>query len=108
MKILWVLFELKSLFLDFGRMEKMVGLSSDRWWYEDGGIVYPKKKKMVDLSSDQWWYEDGGIVYQKNNRRRRRRRRRRWWYEDRGVIWFPLMKRVVASSIKRCAGVMLL
>ena len=32
---LWVLFELKSLFLDFGRMEKMVGLSSDRWWYED-------------------------------------------------------------------------
>ena len=81
MKSLLVLFELKSLFLDFGMMEKMVGLSFDQWWYEDGGIVYQKKK---------------------------RRRRRRWWYEDRGVIWFPLMKRVVASSIKRCVGVMLL
>ena len=22
----------------------MMGLSSDRWWYEDGGIVYQKKK----------------------------------------------------------------
>ena len=41
----WRLFELKSLFLDFGSMEKMVGLSSDRWWYGDSGIVYPKKKK---------------------------------------------------------------
>ena len=67
MKSLLVLFELKSLFLDFGMMEKMVGLSSDRWWYEDGGIVYPKKKKkMAGLSFDIWWYEDGGIVYQKN------------------------------------------
>ena len=49
------------------RMEKMVGLSSDQWWYEGGGIVYPKKKKkkMVGLSSDRWWYEDGGIVYQR-------------------------------------------
>ena len=45
MKSLLVLFELKSLFLDFGMMEKRVGLSSDRGWYEDGGIVYPKKKK---------------------------------------------------------------
>ena len=27
----------------------------------------------------------------------------RWWYEDRGMIWFPLMKRAVASSIKRRA-----
>ena len=53
----------------------------------------------MGLSSDRWWYEDGSIGYQK---------RRRWWYEDGGVIWFPLMKRVVASSIKRCAGVMLL
>ena len=31
LKSLCVLLELKSLFLDFGRMEKMVGLSSDRW-----------------------------------------------------------------------------
>ena len=60
--------------VELGRMEKMVSLSSDRWWYEDGGIVYQKKKKdiwvwasigggmeMVGLSSDRRWYEDGGI-----------------------------------------------
>ena len=64
--------------VESGRMEKMVGLSSDRWWYEDGGIVYQKKKK-----------------------------KKRWWYEDGGVIWFLLMKRAVASSIKRWAGVTL-
>ena len=44
------------------RMEKMVGLSSDRWWYS---LPKKKKKKMVGLSSDRWWYEDGGIVYQR-------------------------------------------
>ena len=36
--------------VESGWMEKMVGLSSDRWWYEDGGIVYQRKKE-----------EDGGI-----------------------------------------------
>ena len=56
----------------------------------------------MGLSSDRWWYEDGGIVYQK------KKKKRRWWYEDRGVIWFPLMKRAIASSIKRCAVVKLL
>ena len=56
---------------------------------------------MVGLSSDRWWYEDGGIVYQKE------KKKKRWWYEDGGVIWFLLMKRVVASSIKRWAGVTL-
>ena len=56
---------------------------------------------MVGLSSDRWWYEDGGIVYQKE------KKKKRWWYEDGGVIWFLLMKRAVASSIKRWAGVTL-
>ena len=64
--LFWRLFELKSLFLDFGRMEKMVGLSSDRWWYGDGGIVYQKKKdggmKMEEWSGSHWWREPLQVV----------------------------------------------
>ena len=122
--LFWRLFELKSLFLDFGRMEKMVGLSSNRWWYEDGGIVYQKKKKKDDgfklwsVVVWRWWYslpkkkKDGGFELRSVVVWRwwysLPKKKRRWWYEDRGVIWFPLMKRAIASSIKRCAVVKLL
>ena len=53
----------------------MVGLSSDRWWYGDNGIVYPKKKerkeeeeeedggmKMEEWSGSHWWRKPLQVV----------------------------------------------
>ena len=45
---------IESLFLDFGRIEKMVV-----WASIGGGIVYQKKKKK---KKKRWWYEDGGVI----------------------------------------------
>ena len=33
----------------------MVGLSSNLWWYEDGGIVYPKKKEKMKMVLWRRW-----------------------------------------------------
>ena len=42
--------------VESGRMEKMVGLSSDRWWYS-----LPKKKERKEEEEEEEEEEDGGM-----------------------------------------------